>query len=215
MIKYFTLLLILTLNSGAFEKKHFSGSVSASEFKNVTLLQAVEALQRKSQDISGTNGFNYVFSAKATTAVNKKVDVSLSELPLFEAIKYVAMMANLKVGYDQTTVIFLDAKEKFSDPILKDKYLKPNGQLLSVLKLKSGEHYFYEKTLKDAIKSVREESRKIDPSKKGLNILLINSKPKSKIYMKCQKVSYYSLLKYIALASGIKINLEPSAMIIK
>ena len=215
MVKYFIIMLLLALNSNAFENKHFNGNISATDFKNVTLLQAVEALQRKSQDISGTNGFNYVFSTKAAATVSKKVDISLSELPLAHAIKYVAMMANLKVSYNNATVIFLGAKEKFSDPILKDKFTKPNGQLLSILKVKSGEYNFYETSMKDAIKAIREESRKIDPGKKGLNILLLNSAAKSKIYMKCQKVTYYSLVKYIALASGIKIKLEPSALVIK
>jgi hypothetical protein len=213
---HFWLSTFLLLSSvQAFEQKYFQVEIPATGFKEITVSQAIQALQRKSLDIKGSElGFNYVFTKKASSQLNQKISLNLTRLPLFEAIKYTALVAGLQVKYERGTVIFLAAKEKYKDPIIQDKLIKLKPQLLSTLRLKSGHYNFNDISLSQAIKKIQQQSREIDPLKKGVNVLIIKADSSAKINLDSQGLSFYSLLKYISLSSGVQMKLDSSAIIL-
>ena len=101
MYFWFSTFLLLLSSAQAFEQKYFHVEIPATEFNKVTVSQAIQTLQRKSMDIKGSaHGFNYVLTKKARRLLNKKISVSLTILPLFEAIKYTALVAHLQVKYE-------------------------------------------------------------------------------------------------------------------
>jgi hypothetical protein len=98
---FYALLLVLLLQFPSFAQNVFNRGIPACEFKRATFSQVIQALQRKSQDVdTAKQGFNYVFTGQAQKLMNNKVTVSLTELSLFEALKYTSMLAKVKLKYE-------------------------------------------------------------------------------------------------------------------
>ena len=217
MLKWLTLTVLFSCQIFAFENKHFQAEVPSSNFKGITLIQAVQSLHRKSQEIpgAGKEGFNYLFTEKAALAANNQISVSLTELPLFEALKYVSLLANLKIKFDRKCVIFSEKRENVSDPYLRDKFTKIKPAILKNLKTQSSPYSIDKIEVNEVLKKIQADSRKKDPEKKGLNLLIMGESQNSTVYLQCQGESFYSLLKYIAIASGMQIKFDNSALIFK
>lgn len=212
------LLIICTFGGQlfAFQNKHFQAEISQSNFKNVTISQAIQSLHRKSQEIpgAGKDGFNYAFTPKAALSLNVKISLSLTQLPLFEALRYVSLQANLKVSFDRECVIFASQEETITDPYLRDRFTKIKPQMLKALKTKSSSYNLDQLKLSEVIRQVQKDARNLDPDKKGLNILLMSKGQDPNVTLSSKSSSFYSLLKYIALASNMQIKFDHSALLL-
>ena len=207
-------ILLMITTTHAFEHKFFQSEIPATDFNNVTVSQAIQALQRKSKDIQGSkSGFNYVFSTKASKKLNQKISISLTVLPLDDAIKYTAMVSDLRIKFEAGTVLFMANGEKYKDPIVKDKFTRFSPQMLHALKLKIDDMNFEGTKLSEAGKTIQKSARAIDPQKKGVNLLIINANPKTKVTMNTQGLPIYSLLKYMAFSAGVTMKMERAAII--
>ena len=206
-------LLLLFFELSSFSQTFFRQEISQSDFRDVTFHQALQNLQRKSQDVDKLKqGFNYVFTNKASKLANKKLTLSLTQLPLYDAIKYTALTLKLNVKFERKTVIILAPGEKIKDPVIKEKFVKRDPRLLSALRLQCKSVSANKLSLKDIFKTIKTESVKSDSTGKGINILDISGSG-AKPIMSLKNISVYEALRYTAIAANIPMKLDRSAVV--
>ena len=206
-------LLFLFFELSSFSQTFFRKEISQSDFRDVTFFQAIQNLQRKSQDVDKLKqGFNYVLTPKASKLAAKKLTLSLTQLPLHDAIKYTALSVKLEVKFERKTVIILTEGEKLKDPVIKEKFVKRDPRLLSSLRILCKTVSANQSSLRDVIKSVKVESIKSDPAKKGINILNISGSS-AKLTLSLNNTSVYEALRYTAIAAGISMKIDRSAIV--
>ena len=205
------LLLFFELNS--FSQTFFRQEISQSDFRDITIHQAIQNLQRKSQDVDKLKqGFNYVFTAKASKLADKKLTLSLTQLPLYDAIKYTALTTKLQIKFERRTVIILAPGEKFKDPVIKEQFVKRDARLLAALRLPCKTLNVTKLSLQDTFKAIKAESVKSDKTGKGINILDISGS-KAKSILSLKNTSIYEALRYTAIAAGIPMKIDRSAIV--
>ena len=208
------ILLIFELSS--FSQTFFRTEISKSDFRDVTLMQAVQNLQRKSQDVDKLKeGFNYVFTPKAKKLIENKITLSLTPLPLFQAIKYTAMTLKMEVKFELRTVIFFAPGEKYRNPVLKEKFIKKDPRLLESLKLRCKETQANNTSIGEVLKSIKEQSRLSDKEGKGINILNISGDSSKTLTMSLKSLSAYDAIRYTCIAGNVTMKLDRSAVVLE
>ena len=212
---FFALLFILLLQFPSFAQNVFTRDISSCEFKSVTFSQVIQALQRKSQDVDNTKqGFNYVFTGQAQKLMNNKVTVSLTELSLFEALKYTSMLAKVKLKYDGNTVICMAPKEKFKEPVIRESYVRRTPKFLASIKLPLKELKEEELTINELVKIIKNKSKEADSAGKGVNILSLAGSSQLKQSISLKNVSVYAALRYAAIAAGVTMKIDRAAIVL-
>ncbi len=207
------LLLLLFFELNSFSQTFFRQEITQSDFRDVTIHQAIQNLQRKSQDVDKLKqGFNYVFTPKASKFADKKLTLSLTQLPLHDAIKYTALTLKLDVIFERKTVIITTSGEKLKNPVIKEQFVKRDPRLLNALRLQCKTVNSNKAELPDILKSIKEESKKSDKSGKGINLLDISGS-KAKPILSLKNTSVYEALRYTAIAAGISMKIDRSAVV--
>ena len=209
----FLILLLLYFELNTYSQTFFRQEISQSDFRDVTFLQAIQNLQRKSQDIDKQKlGFNYVFTAKAAKFADKKLTLSLTQLPLSEAIKYTALSAKLELKFERNTLIILAPGEKFKEAVIKEQFVRYDERLLNSLRLECKSVSSNMLDLKDVLQLIRDESVKSDKNGKSINILDISGST-AKTLISLKNTSVYEALRYTAIAAGTAMKLDRSAIV--
>jgi hypothetical protein len=179
-------------------------------FTNATVDEAIEFLRIKSRDLDTTSedaakkGVS-IISSSTDTKSSASISLDLRDVPLGEALRYVAELAGLEMKVEPFAVV-----------------LAPAGSSAVVAALKTQVHpiilpqvEFREATMDEAIAFIRIKSRDVDPAQKGVNIL---RKPgggaDTKITLSLKQVPVNEALRYIAELAGHTLTLEGSTYIL-
>lgn len=206
-------IIFIFFELSSFSQTFFRQEISESDFRDVTFLQALQNLQRKSQDIDKEKkGFNYVFSEKASKMAEKKLTLSLTQIPLYQAVNYTALTLKLEVVFERKTVVILAPGEKLKNPVTNDKYVKKDPGLLNALRLPCETLSADRIELSKVFDSIKEQSAKADKNGKNINLLNISGSS-AKPLLSLKNVSVYEALRYTAIAAGIKMKIDRSAVV--
>lgn len=208
--------LIFFFELSSFSQTFFRSEISKCDFRDITIEQAIQNLQRKSQDADKQKlGFNYVFTQKAQKLMNNKITLSLTQLPLFEAIKYTTLTLKMGVKFELRTVVIFAPGEKYKDPVLKEKFIKKDPRLLASLKLRCKDIQAAGTGLNDVLKTIKEQARESDKNIKGINVMNISGDASKKLTLSLKNLSVYEALRYTCIAGDIKMKLDRSAVVIQ
>jgi beta-lactamase regulating signal transducer with metallopeptidase domain len=131
------------------------------QFRQATIEDAVAFLSQKSVELdtattdSTEKGVHIVLAASEKTE-EAKITLDLANIPLSEALKYVAQLANLRVVLEPDAVVLLAESARW-----------PKAAAVRLPNVS-----FRQATLNDAVKFFRIKTRDLDPEKKGFNIVI-------------------------------------------
>ncbi len=192
-------------------------------FSGATIDEAIEFLRVKSRDLDITTkdpklkGVNIILS-KDIIAAASKITLDLKDVPLSEALRYVAELAGLKYSVETYAVVFMPSDGKESDASLYDYKSNANSALkeqasknkVSALILPKME--FHEASLSEAVQFIRVKALQLDPAKKGMNIIINpGGDTSAKITLSLKDVPIFEALNYCAQLSGYKLSVDDNA----
>jgi general secretion pathway protein D len=121
-------------NTGAISRKLQEIRIPQLSLSDDTVRDAIEKLQKKSRTLDPSKeGVNIVLKLDPTKEAvdgGTKINLSLSDLPLGEALKYIASAANLKVKIEPYAVAIVPLSEPIETLISKE-YKVPPGFITS------------------------------------------------------------------------------------
>ena len=83
------------------------------EFREATLTEALEFLRSKSRDLDPRKeGINFVLKVPPSFS-QVKITISLINVPLLEAVKYITNLANMEFSVEENAVVVHPRGERF------------------------------------------------------------------------------------------------------
>ena len=216
------------------------------DFRDATVAEAVEFLKKKSAELDtaepdpAKRGVNFVLNlGAAPEAAPQRLTLSLSNIPLLEALKYVTGLASLKFKVERSAVVIVPvgAKTKSSDaPLVRGT---PDAREMIARKLNSiiiPRLEFRDATLREAIDFLKKKTADLDtaepePARRGVSIVLrlpatagataepgVENPPgqpvEKRITLSLKNVSLMEAFKYTAALAGCQVRIEPYALTI-
>lgn len=121
-------------NTGAISRKLQEIRIPQLTLSDETVRDAIEKLQKKSRTLDPSKeGVNIVLKLDPTKEAvdgGTKINLSLSDLPLGEALKYIASAANLKVKIEPYAVAIVPLSEP-TETLISKEYKVPPGFITS------------------------------------------------------------------------------------
>ena len=145
-----------------------------------------------------------------------RITMSLTDVPLSEALHYVAQLAGVEVGYTADAAVLRAPAVTLTPPATV-----PTG---SPLRQKAGSIIipsvkFAGATLNECVEFLRIKGRELDPAKQGLNILLdaqgATQSANAQITLELKDVPLLEALRYVAELAGLDLAVEQSAITLK
>lgn len=177
------------------------------QFQKATIEEALEYLRIKSRDLdtsstpSAEKGITVVIKETSTAPIT----IDLRDVSLGIALKYCAELAGLKHRVEPyAVVVAADFKEAYSAPPVlgnADKIIFPTVQ-------------FSGATLEEAAEFFRIKSRDLDPSKKGVNILIKTGGASVKISLDLRNIPLSEALNYAAQLSGCQLTVDSNIYVL-
>jgi len=197
------------------------------DFREVELTDAVIFLSEQSRKLDPKGeGVNIVLQAQKA----KPVTVILQNLPLYDALKYIAALGNFKFRIDANAVVFEDLdsskpQDQVSNapnPTEINASLQNTGQNQAILQklseIKFPEINFREASLVDVVTYFSELSRKLDPKGEGVNIVLgpgvSGGTGESSITIQLHNIPMLDALKLIVPMAGLKYRIDSYAVVL-
>ena len=164
-------------------------------FTNATLDEAVAFLRIKSRDLDTSSvdpkGVNIL--VRPSDKPSPTITLDLRDVPLGQALRYVAELSGLEMRIEPFAVILAPAGRQAA----ADSSAPPAHPLI----LPQVE--FRDATLDEAITFIRMKAREVDPAKKGVNILRKpGAGPEAKITLSLKQVPVNEALRYVASLAG-------------
>jgi len=190
-------------------------------FRNAKVGECINYLRAQSlryDDDSSTppaqRGVNIIL--KADDASNAAaITLDLKDVPLIEALRYIAELANLKMTVQPFAVTIAPASATSTTQATEPKPATKSALETRADKIILPSVQFREATLAEALEFFRVKSRDLDPAKTGVNILL---KPggdeKLKITMSLQNVPISEALRYCAELARHKLSADENAFLL-
>lgn len=181
------------------------------EFVDVTVKEAVDFFIAKSRALDPKKtGVNIVLKLPATDTT--KLSLSLEDVPLSEALKYLAGLANLKLVASPDAILLkpVEGQAVLAEPAAGT----PEAALLKRARsIVLPSVQFKDVTVTECVDFLRAKSRDLDPQKKPVNIVMMPSKTSGdvEITLNLTNVSVLEILHYVADLSGLKLEVNASA----
>jgi bla regulator protein blaR1 len=195
-------------------------------FADATLTEAVDFLRHKSLELDTTTtdpnqkGVSMILKTGDKTP-DARITLNLKNIPLGEALKYVAQLSNLRLVVEHYAVTLIsqadfEAQQKrAAGSIAAQPAKEASPAQVHANKIILPQVQFHEATLDEAITFIRIKSLQLDPEKKGLNILLKpGGDPKAKITMQLSNVPAYEPLRYCAEIARHELSVEGDVFVI-
>ena len=221
------------------------------DFRDATVAEAVEFLKKKSAELDtaepdpAKRGVNFVLNlGAAPEAAPQRLTLSLSNIPLLEALKYVTGLASLKFKVERSAVVIVPVGAKTKPAaaplvqgapdartrILQEKVThKLNAIIIPRLE-------FRDATLREAIDFLKKKTADLDtaepePARRGVSVVLrlpatagataepgVENPPgqpvEKRITLSLKNVSLMEAFKYTAALAGCQVRIEPYALTI-
>lgn len=206
--------LLLALSSVAssqtVEAKAWAILLPQVEFRGATLDESIQALRARSRELDpARQGVNIV--CMAPMPADKKLDLRLTNVPLREALRYVAQLSGLRLAAEQTALVLKPGDLNGAPPGFRGSSA---AQTASQMILPQVE--FRETTLPEAVDYLVTRSRALDPKKQGVNIVLDvpPERRDAKITLSLREVPLGEVVRYTAQLAGLVVAEEPYALVI-
>ena len=206
------------------------------EFRDATVAEAVDFLRKgsancdKAENDPAKRGVNFVLNIGATPASEARITLSLSDIPVLDALKYVTGLADLKFTIERSAVVIvpLDAKTKpASAPLVRaapgERTIqgKVSGKLNSII---VPQLHFRDATLREAVdflkkKTVDLDTAEPDPARRGFSVVLklpptTGDSGEKRITLSLKNVPLMDAFKYTAELAGCEMAIDPYALTI-
>lgn len=209
------------------------------DFRDATVAEAVDFLRMKSADLDTAEpdpvkrGVNFILNLTGTSeAPPSRLTLSLSNIPLLEALKYVTSLANLKFKVERNAVVILPVGVKVKSPAMllaggvpgtpeQSAREKIARKLNSIILPKIA---FRDATLREAVDFLKKKAADLDtaepdPARRGLSVVLkapstVGDSGEKRITLSLKNVSLADAFKYTAELAGCQVMIEPYALTI-
>jgi hypothetical protein len=176
------------------------------KFSNATIDEAMTYLRLKSRDLDTSSvepkGVNILLRGAETST--STISLDLKDVPLGDAIRYVAELAGLEMRVEPFAVLVAPKATPAPRPA--------NAEAASPIILPQVE--FRDATLDEAIAFIRAKSRDVDPDKKGVNILRKPGGTDAKLSLSLKQVPVNEALRYIAQLANHQLTVEGNTFIL-
>jgi hypothetical protein len=184
------------------------------EFKDAPLLSVIHYLVKEGRAVDPQGrGVNIIVNLE--NASDLKVSIPLQEISLFSAIKYLTILNGLKYRIEpEAIVITSNLDNKQTEEISAANQAKATiSQKLHSIIIKNIE--FHDTPVLSAIQHLVEETRPTNPQEKPINIITNFDKAKDrKITLTMRDVPLTTVLTYLAHIAGLRLHIEPNAVVI-
>lgn len=191
------------------------------QFREASVQEAVEFFRLKARDLDPTKqGVNIVL--KSDAALNKaQLTLDLKDVPLMEALRYVAALAGLELKAGDYAIT-LEAPQTAPGSSKSATTPAPatSGAATETAASKAAKAIilpsvqFREASIQEAVEFLRIKARDLDPSKKGVNIIL-KPDPSAKaalLTLDLKNIPVMEALKYVASLADLEIKVGESAI---
>lgn len=202
--------------------------IPSIQFRDATVREAVEFLRQKSRVWTETGkAIEINFSAPAGQK-DKKLSISLTNVPLTDAVRYIADLADLPVKFAPGEITIGAPEKAASNPAPAGRPLSPEespagAKALSIILPKVE---FREATIQEVLEYLRVKAAEIDPEHAGVNIVLklppappadssrINPAD-ARITLQLTNIPLYEALKYAAELCDLQLVTTRNAMVLQ
>jgi hypothetical protein len=142
------------------------------------------------------------------------ISVSFTQIPLIEAVRYVAQLAKLPVRFEQDSIIIGTPPAAGAPPAAAAAPESP--AMIKARSLIVPTVDFRDATIDEAVDFLRVRARGLDPEKVGVNIV-VNAAgiPDLKISLTLKNVPLSEALRYVAELSNLSLRAEPDALVLQ
>jgi hypothetical protein len=180
------------------------------EFRAATLDESIQALRAKSRELDPTRqGVNIV--CMAPMPADKKLDLRLTNVPLHEALRYVAQLSGLRLSAEPTALILKPGERSGPPSGVRGSSAAQTASQMIVPQVE-----FRETTLPEALDYLVTRSRALDPRKQGVNIVLDvpPERREAKVTLSLRDVPLSEAVRYTAQLAGLAVAEEPYALVV-
>jgi len=209
--------LIMTLRAHFAEdsntlRKKFDGIILPQvEFKEAALTEVVAFLQEQGRALDpGLSEVNIAVSPDSGTA-QVRISLSLTRVPLSEALKYAAALCGLEVEYGDSTALI---RKEVAPPATDSGTVSAEESRISRIIIPQME--FREAALTEVIEFLQVRSMELDPENEGVNFRLsLNPKRISpKISLNLTNVPLNQAVRYVAELAELKVRYEEDGVLL-
>ncbi|MDF1659360.1 MAG: hypothetical protein P1U58_17220 [Verrucomicrobiales bacterium] len=186
------------------------------EFVEVPLYQALEFLQIRSGELSGSPSLGINFILKGGDELkNIPITLNLRDVSLGQALWFIAEIAHLNFSIDQHAVIVSKPDEWKKVPARPSSADRKVAEKVNQIVIPRVE--FSEVPLPDAVDLLRTFSRELDPEKKGINLVLLGDVGEGnppEITLQLSNIPLAEAIRYTAQLAGYEVRLENGAVLL-
>ena len=191
------------------------------EFRDATLREAIDYLSgRKSEEETDRNRVNIVL--RGTENGDARISLSLTDVPLIEAVQYVAALAGLEVSAEPYALILQSPGAKpVEAPTPAVRVVPAPGTPAAALmdraaKIVIPKLVFDQATLDEGVEYLRKKSIELDPEKQGVNIVVKHSKtsPEARITVSLSNIPLSEAIRYITELAGLELSADEHAFVL-
>lgn len=187
------------------------------EFRDTPLGDALAFLREKAVELDPEKKGVNVAHIAPEGAPEPKLTVSFKDIPLTEALKYIAALSGLAVEYGDAGVV-LSAPSGAPMPEASTKK-SPSGKVAALAESLTVPQIILDETpLPQVLQYLQQKSLELDPDKKGLNLILkVPGDPAPdiiKITLTLRNVPLSEALRYVAELAGLKLRIDEDAAVL-
>ncbi len=191
------------------------------EFREATLREAVDFLRKKGVDLDPEHkGVNIVL--RGPEKADTKISLSVTDVPLAEAVKYVAGLGGLEVSADPYALTLQPPGAKAVEaPTPAVRVLPAPGTPAAALMERAAKIViprleFRDATLDESVEFLRKKSTELDPEKQGVNIVVRHSKtsPEAQITVSLTNIPLSEALRYVAQLAGLDVSADEHSFVV-
>jgi len=186
------------------------------QFAGASMDEAVEFLRVKSRSSGapGAENLNITIRGKVPPAT---LTLDLIEVPLSEALRYVAELSSLEVTYERNSIVLLAPLGGAPASVAAPKQTAvspPSAAKQKVASIILPSVQFRGATFDEAVEFLRVKSRQLDPEKKGVNIVAPAGLTAVKLTLDLKSVPLSKALHYVAQLSNLDVHFIESGVIL-
>ncbi|MEQ1839851.1 MAG: M56 family metallopeptidase [Verrucomicrobiales bacterium] len=198
-----TLRALLPEGSTALRKKFDEIILPRVDFREASLAEAVAYLREQGRALDPAKSAVNIVVSSDSGAADMKLSLSLTRVPLSEALKYTAALCGLDVEYGDSAVMIRKAVAPIAPA---PGTMSAEESRISRIVIPKME--FREADLTNVIEFLQARSMEVDPEKEGVNFRL-SLNPKritAKISLNLTNVPLNQAVRYVAELAGLKVR---------
>lgn len=196
------------------------------ELRDTPLTEALAFLRQQARDLDPEKRGINLLHIPAEGVPDPLITVSFKEIPLSEALKYLAVLSGLEVEFGDPAVVFRTPAPK---PVLSPDAavetakvpmtVKPSGKSADLAaSITLPEFVVEEASLPSVLQFLQQKSLELDPAKKGLNLILNapgDPAPGTiRINLSLRNVPLSEAIRYVAELANLKLRYDEDAVVL-